>query len=317
MSAATALKISGYLITGYDIKLYCKKTETDINTPKYKCVVSFGTGMKRFCMTSIYESEKPTELYIDRIEKNNLCVIGQKLNIYDRGTVKLVKTALFVLKTLFPIAEKISLIDDSLIYCEEESKRFKLSMSYDYIIKYNQTWYQKCFNAELPGFISKQKLDENKFPKITSVDNSLMDIYSKSLVVLDQPILNYELMLNRFDAIREYKEEYNTSATPREFINKLRVKLGSTFCYDIGKWLNQYMGLLHIKLLPDFWLILISNISQVPKFSMNKIDDLVAKHILDGDVRNTTKNSSFDKKYLKLISDPVFTESFISNYSEK
>jgi len=295
--------ITGYTVSGFDLRLYCKVTEMGIDTPDYKCILSFGTGMKRFCLTAMYDKQKPTELYIDRVENNDLCVVDGKLSNYDKGTVKLVKTALCVINELFPEVTTLTLHDASQIYCEEESKLFKLGMSYDYIIKYNETWYQKNFHAILPGFISKH-YDANREVQITAEPDTIMDIYSKSLHVLDAPRMDYSLLSNRFTQFDEYKEEYESSTTPRDFINKLRRTLGDKYCFVVGKWLNQYMALLQIKLSPEHWYILSSTIEPVPHFKMDKMNKTNTMRLLEGGnkTRRRTKRGRFT-----IIADSAFT----------
>lgn len=316
--------ISGYIVTGFNLKMYCKKFEMGIDSPHYKCVLSFGTGMKKFCMTAMYDIHKANEIYIDRVENNDLCVIDGKLRNYDKGTVKLVKTAICVIKELFPQVTKLTLNDASQIYCEDESKMFKLSMSYDYILKYNETWYQKNFNAILPGFISKQ-YDSNNRVQITAEPDSMMDAYVTSLRVLDEEREDYSFLSNRFTQFEEYKEDYESSTTPRKFINTLRKNLDDTFCHIVGKWLNQYMVLLQIKLSPGHWYILSSMIEPVPNFNIVPMNNADAKRILDGGGnihRNITRKKrrgptpSRQKHVLKIIADSAFTDNFVGYYNE-
>ncbi len=309
--------VTGYIVTGYNIKLYCKMTETNIGQPTYKCVLSFGGGMKKFCLTAIFDNKNPTEIYIDRIDNNDLCVIEGKLQNYEKGTIKLIKISLCSIKKLFPHINKLTLVDDSQIYCEEINKNFKLSLSYDYILKYNESWYQKHFNAELPGFISKDYINNEIYPIIHNESGTLMYNYSNSLKVLDEPIMDYSLIINIFPQLIEYKNEYESSKTPRLFINLLRKKLKNEFCFKIGKWLNQYMVSLRIKLSAEYWYILTSNIESVPQFNMLLMDETNAKRILNGGynkIKNTKKQS---KNYgYRIISDSNFTDSFIGSYND-
>ena len=78
--------------------------------------------------------KKIAEISEINVENNDLCVSNGLLSNYDKGTVKLVKTALYVIKTEFPEITTLTLKDDSQIYCEKGSKIFKISMSYDYIL---------------------------------------------------------------------------------------------------------------------------------------------------------------------------------------
>ena len=320
-------KMSGYLITGYNMKIYCKLTESNVGKSDYKCAISFGTfsnrestarpsrsgtGMKKWCVTAMYDITNPTEIYIDRVQNNDLCVVDGKLRNYEKGTIKLVKIALYTIKQLFPDVTKLSLHDDSQIYCDETSNMFKLSLSYDYIVKYNESWYQKNFSAELPGCKSKTYGD-NIYPNIKYEDDTLMANYVKSLKKLDEPIIPYPLIIDTFPYFSEYKIDYESSNTPRKFINKLRKTLKNDFCFKVGKWLNQYMLTLHIKLSPEYWYILTENIESVPNFTMTKLKDENTKRILDGGgrTRNNSKKTGF-----RIVSDSNLTDIFVGGYDE-
>jgi len=280
-----------------------------MDSPNYTKTLSFGAGMKRFCMTVAYDHTKPNQLYIDRVENNDLCVIDSKLSSYDKGTVKFIKTALWAMKQLYPTIDMITLHDDSQIYCDENSKTFKLSMSYDYIVKYNKTWYQKHFDAQLPGLIGYR--NEKGKTVVDTEDKSLMYYYVESLKALDKSLLPYEQIIEKFPQFKEYETEYKESDTPRKFINKLRETLKGEYCFKVGKWLNHYMRYLDIKLSSEFWFILSSDIEAVPNFTMTQMDSRNAKRVLDGGTRKQKKRSN-----MKMISDPCFTESCVGVYAD-
>jgi hypothetical protein len=225
--------IRAYKISGYNISLYCKISEYGINTDNYMCSMSFGSGSKKFCLTAIYKACNPFEIYIDRVEKNDLCIINNKLTDIDEGLVKLVKLSLLFIKKIYPHVIRLTFQDDSQIYCNNESKLDKLSLAYDYIIKYNQTWYEKKFKAELPGLISvKDK---------TATENSLMYKYFESLKELDKLLIPFEIVVNTINILQKYEDEYNSDISPREFINNLRNKCKDNYCKEICKWEQLYI----------------------------------------------------------------------------
>lgn len=324
LSVGAGPTISGYKVTGFNLKMYCKLTEINKGLPNYSCTISFDTGMKKFCLIAIYNHKKPHVINIDRIENNELCVLEGKLHNYEKGTVKFIKTALYAIKQLFPLVNMLTLHDDSQIYCDNNSKLFKLSMSYDYTIKYNETWYEKNFNAELPGFISKHYNsaaaaageDRAQNPIKIAAENTLMDNYIKSLAVLDEPITNYALIKDMFPQFSDYKDIYESASTPRHFIHLLRKKLGADFCYKVGKWLNQYMVALQIKLAPEFWYISTSNIPAVPGFSIEQIDGAMATRILTGGGKGSKTLKNRAKTGIRFIADSNFTENFVGYYDE-
>ena len=264
--------------------------------------MSFGTGMKKFCFVANYKQSKPYEIYIDRVERNDLCVINDLLGNYDDGTTKLCKIALWTMKQLYPHVTNFCLHDDSQIYCKDGSREFKLSMSYDYILKYNQTWYEKKLGAELP--------------------EDLMNIYKDSLKVLDEPIIPLSMLRDKpLFLEKDYYEEYTAAKTPREFINILRKKLGKEFCFTVGKWLNGYMKDLKIKMSPELWYILSSKITSVPGYKAVKLsnENAVKKlhnTLYGGGRKRTMKNTKKGKILFSLKNDPVFTESYMGIYGK-
>ena len=128
----------GYQVTGYGIKLYCKLTEYGINTDQYKCTMSFGTGFKKFCLVAAYSVKKPYEIYIDRVENKDGCLLDGKLSDITDGTAKLVRIALWTMTKFYPHVTHYTLKDYSQIPCDGENSRDTLHLGYDYIIKYNE-----------------------------------------------------------------------------------------------------------------------------------------------------------------------------------
>lgn len=294
------MSIIAYKITGYDINIYCKLTEYGINTDKYMCSMSFGSGRNKYCLNAIYKAESPYEIYIDRIERNNSCTINSLLSDIDDGLVKLVKLALFTMKKAYPHVLKYKLHDDSHILCDGTNNKFKLSLAYDYILKYNQTWYEKKFNAELPGLLSDKKIE----------DNSLMNNYLKSLKVLDDELTPYDIIISAIPVISNYKNEYDTATTPRMFIDNIRKTYKDKYYYEVGKWLNGYMKFLQIKISPEYWFINTSNIVSVPNFNSVRLSDNNIYKIFNK--RGGSRIKTLKKNgYIFSIGKSTYTESYM------
>jgi hypothetical protein len=156
---------------------------------------------------------------------------------------------------IYPHVNKFMLMDNSQIYC---SKTDKMSLAYDYILKYNQTWYQKKFAAELPGHN-------------TISQDSLLYYYVESLKELDAPLIHYSIILEIFPTFTKYQTEYISSQTPRMFIDNIREKYKDTYYQEVSKWLNSYMKYLHIKISPEHWFILSRSVIPVPNFKATKL----------------------------------------------
>jgi len=245
--------LRGYELHGYGMRTYCKITEYGIDRPDYKCTLSFGSGIKKFCMVAAYTAKHPHEIYIDRIEKKDICTIDKKLSLYNEGTAAYVRICLHTLSLLYPHVERYTLQDSSQLYCNGEDSKETMPMSYDYIIKYNKTWYEKKFGAILPGYREKQI---NGITTMDHVPSSLMDQYTQSCTILDEPCEPYELLKDRFPIIEQFAVEYNQATSPRDFISRLRTTLGmDRYCTIVGKWLHGYMMLLRIKPFFESWYI--------------------------------------------------------------
>jgi hypothetical protein len=302
--------ISGYEISGYNMKLYCKITEYGIDTEYYKCTMSFGTGFGKFCLIASYSKQKPYEIYIERIEKRDLCVINDKLSNFEEEMDKLVKIALWTMKKMYPHVKKYTLKDNSQIYCDGDGSKDTLHMAYDYILKYNETWYQRKFNAELPGFISKHTDETNtRLTRIISKEDSLMENSYSSFSILDEPIAPLALVTDLLPSLIKYSDEYNSSETPRVFIEKLRVKYKDTYCKEVGKWLNQYMNYLNIKFFMEEWYILETSIQKPTHYSAKRLSTMNMKQKMNGGTR---------KKQTKygIISECNLHRSFIGVYKD-
>lgn len=269
-------EVHGYEINGYDVHTYCKTNEIG-KKDKYICSIFFGTAMKKFCITAKYTHMKPDEIYIDRIEQHNECILNTSLEKVLSGTIKLVKLCLFTLKTMFPNVKYYRFMDDSKIYCDGEKSGNMMSMAYDYILKYNKTWYQTHFHATLP--------------------QESIKIYTDSLAVLDEPIEpspTKELL----DGMEPYMDIYRVSSTPREFMNALRKQLKDNYCKEVGKWLTRYMIYIRIKLKQDEWYIPADKITKPDGYSIHQMDNATAHRKLHGGYRNTRKRST-DKRITK------------------
>jgi len=218
-----------YAVNGFGTSFYCKVSELDVQGSVF---YSFAFGGKdTFCFIAAMDPNKNYIPYIDRVEYNESCV---KEGILEElgGTTHLVQCALWTMKYLFPHITKFKLIDDSYIYCNRGSKEIKMSLAYDLIFKRNQTWYEEKFKAHLPPH--------------------LMEEYKKTLNVLDQPLAPFQYVSNIISKLYKYKEEYETSTTPRLFIQAIRKKYGKKYCFELD-WLVQYAEMLGINYYKSAW----------------------------------------------------------------
>jgi hypothetical protein len=249
------MEISAYDIKAYDIHIYCKLSEAFKDTSNYICTISFGSKHNQFCLTALYKQTNPKEIYIDRVQHNDQCVVDGSLQDFKNGTIKIVSTALWFMKNHFKEVERFTLNDDSHIECERGKAVYKLRLAYDYILKYNQTWYENKFNAVLPSI----------------GDDSLYDKYKKSLSILDAPLYPYSIVKDRFMS-QDYEEIYNLSSSPRDFLDRLRKTLGTNYCFNVAKWLHNYMLFLQINLYQTEWCIMKDTITKPEGYIQTPLD---------------------------------------------
>lgn len=297
--------IDGVTLTTSTLEINCKITVNErfpLIGDEIPVSYSFGTGMKRFCMTA--SNRKPREIYIDRVERNNLCVKSGLID--DEGTSKIVLLGLYFMKTRTPQLKRFTLQDDSYLYCTVgATSGKKLSMTYEAILKYNQTWYQQKCHARLSGFVSKkekvfeassqnrvipciigQKIGKTiKYRTIyyEVVPDSMMARYLESLVVLDQPSMAYERVTDPFPMIEQYREDYIKTSTPREFVARIRNRLSQEdYCVKMNGWMESYLKFLDVKAYKDDWFILVEDIVKPDGYVETPMTKNAVKHAFHG-----------------------------------
>lgn len=215
-----------------------------------KTTASLG-GPNKICVVIAIDSSKQ-EAYIDRVDYDSQCAMNGTLK-RQNGTVDLVCAALWIVRTRFPHITTFTLKDDSHIKCQEGSNRYKLSLAYDYILKYGGTWYQNKFHATLP-------------------DNYLHD-FQDSLKCITEPLENIEYLISRgADYLEPYREIYLDSSSPRDFFKRLRNIYGDQYCYQVCSWIGKYMNLLDVKLFYDSWFIQVDKVQEPPNYSIQKMN---------------------------------------------
>lgn len=256
--------------------------------PSYSGSVSgtftFG-GIDETCIIISLNDIRSDSAYIDRIEYNKACVKDGSLE-QGKGTFQMINLGLWTFHTLFPSITKLYFIDDSHIYCEEGSKVYKLNLAYDYIIKYNQTWYQKWFRAILPE------------PYMTN--------YMTSIKLLDEPLRPFELQKISMPYIIPYETIYKRSTSPRDFIQSLRTTYKDQYCFIVGSWIDRYFMTLRIDTFKRHWYINVDLLSTSSDFKISEITV--------GGGRKSRRQRKL--KNFRLVSSSDEPSSFMGLYSE-
>jgi hypothetical protein len=237
-----------YIIKCFDKTFYCK-----VSNYNEDYIISVG-GKKGYCYIVSIKKHSSTEAYIDRVEYNENCVKDGYLE-EKGGMYKLICGGLYFIKENFPKIQKFTLMDDSHVLCKKGSKEFKLNLAYDYIIKYNETWYQKNFKATLP--------------------TSILNLFDESLNNLEKPLPDFTYMVSLIPEIKDFKIIYDESKSPRVFIQNIRNTYKDEYCFKVWKWLHHFLNNLGIKIYKDLWFINTENIIKPENYSVNNTNDTI------------------------------------------
>lgn len=280
------IKTRTYLVDSYKKEFYAKTT-TIISDYSKQATFTFG-GKDSNCITIAINDLDSDRAYIDRIEYNESCVKDGSLE-QGEGTFQMIKTGLYAFSLFFPTIKILTLKDDSHIYCMKGSKIYKLNLAYDYILKYNRTWYEKQFNAILP--------------------EPYMSEYRKSLEILDKPLDSFEFMKLRAPFLLPYESEYKSSVSIRDFIQKLRTLYKDQYCFKVGPWLTDYLLLFNINNFKDQWMIHTDLLTSSEDFGMKEITGTF------GGGKKTRKNKIQKRKNFSLVSSHI-SKSFLGVYDQ-
>ena len=264
------MDIHKFILRNKDGEYVYKESTFDIRIKKLT-TISIGSN-DVYCMVVKLDNTTPNIAYIDRVEYDDNCSFRGSLK-RKVGIPNLVMAGLWTIKTRYPDIKIFTLKDDSHINCEEDSKIYKLSLSYEYLLKYNQTWYQKLFYATLP--------------------EPILETFTDSLIALDMPIYPFQYMIESgLNYLSKYKDIYMQSKTPREFINNLREQYDTEYCKEVCKWFTQYMEFIGIKIYYDMWYISADSVTTQPEeYSLDK-------YVQNGGTYRKTRKSKKSRKQL-------------------
>lgn len=248
-------------IHGNGIDTYCKLTQYEYSdATRNKYTFSFGTGPRRFCLVVAINGEDYSSAYIDRVDRIEKCSKGTGMTDIADAMVKFVSLGLYTIKRMCPWVKRFTLKDDSKLVCNG-SNGPSIRLSYDYLIKYNMTWYQKKFGAQL--------------------DSPMKELFVKSLEGLDKPCVVFESILEDFPELEPYRDIYESSNSPREFLTRVRSQFPdpASFCRGVTSWFDRYMGTLRIRLFMDSWFISVEDMREPVGF---RVDRPVDEWVLNG-----------------------------------
>lgn len=265
---------------GNGIDTYCKITQYEYTDgTKNKYTFSFGTGRGQFCLILSIDGKDYSSAYIDRVEKVEKCSKGRGMSEIADGMAKYTSLGLYAVKQMCPWVKRFTLRDDFKTICNGVSGP-SIRLAYDYLLKYNMTWYQKKFGARLEGMVGAEEKADGEvetfsfpgFQEVRAVKGSLMYQFLKSLEVLDEPCREFALLRDPFPELKEYHELYESSRSPRDFLTRVRSQFPdpSSFCHGVTKWFDRYMGYLRIQLFMDSWYIPVEQVHEPDGFVVGK-----------------------------------------------
>lgn len=286
-------------LRGNGIDTYCKLTQYEYAEGRNnKYTFSFGTGPRRYCMIVSIDGKDYSSAYIDRIDRLEKCTKGVTITDVADGMAKFVSLGLYAIRKMCPYLTRFTLKDDSKVICQGV-KGPSIGLAYDSLLKYNMTWYQKRFGARLDGFMEEEKGDDietfsfSPGPRVFhAVKGSLMYQFLKSLEVLDEPCREFMLLRDHFPELDAYRDLYEASSSPRDFISRVRTRFSdpASFCHGVARWFDRYMNSLRIQLFMDSWFIPVEQIQEPRAFAVDKAVEESVLNSYRGGKRVTRRN---------------------------
>jgi len=266
-------------IHGNGIDTYCKISQyeyTDDSKSSY--TLSFGTG-ERYCLTVSINGMDYSTAYIDRVDRVEACSKGGLSKIVN-GMIKLVPLGLYTMTRMCPWVKRFTLKDNSRIVCNGKDGP-AIRLAYDFILKYNVTWYQKNFGARLEGLVDAANETTETFSSslgdFHAVKGSPMARFFTCLRALERPCYEWENIQDHFPEMRAYHDLYMSSPTIREFLLRIRSQYhdAESFCNGVSPWFDNYIdSILHISVFSDGWFIPVELVLEPEGFAVKKQVDV-------------------------------------------
>jgi hypothetical protein len=187
-----------------------------------------------FCVNiALYENE--TSLYLLKTDEGG-CELNEK-EIRGDNTIKMTDLAFSLLRKYYPLANPVTLLDDSGFSWKDESgNKYKTNFLKCYLLLHRKTWYEDKFNAVMCDSniykIYRIKADNNfddpsKKPEIFDFMNSdikeILDPLYKSSKTWGEFIDKLVVREDKYNLIYVYPIEFDSQITNRETLVRFSI----------------------------------------------------------------------------------------------
>jgi hypothetical protein len=203
-----------------------------IHTHSTKYIITCG-GMKEVCiMVTVYRKVSLDEkeiAHIDGIIYESMCNLQGDMKS-GQGTIDMVKGMLSFVCKKFPYIKAFTFKDTSYISC---AYKVNVPLAPLYICKYNQTWYEKHFDAKPFTSISDAKVTQCK-NKLDERITLPFELFWNEIVANNLKLFK---RVKSDDLKRMLQECYKHANTHRDFI----ISVDSQYdCIVFQIWLKRY-----------------------------------------------------------------------------
>ena len=225
--------ISYYLVKTPQYHFYLTiKTDYDHDNNPFKYAISLDGKLQGCVNIKVYDKDiiiiepcfqiDPKIAYIPVLSYQEKCSFDEALD-KDEGTKYMIRTALYLVKKIFPHVQKFVLDDASHFNCDG----IEVSLPHYNIDIHGKTWYEHHFNAYLAE-------PENRKEYVEFIKS-----FSETKTV------SFDVLYSRFfqnNPWHEYmKEIYDSTNTFHELFLQLRKKNKNHFCEMTRLWLKDFV----------------------------------------------------------------------------
>lgn len=230
------------------------KTDYDHDNNPFKYAISFCGKLQGCVNIKVYDKDivieprfqiDPTIAQIPVLSYHEKCSFDEALD-KDEGTKYMIRTALYLVKKIFPHVQKFVLDDESHFYCDSVD----VSLSHYYIALHGKTWYEQQLNAYLEE------------PEIQKEYEDFIKTFSETKDISFYKIPSF--YLHSIPWTENIREIYDSTNTFNEFFSQLRSTYRDKFHEITRLWLEDFVNLFTRSKMNDFrtWMVDAANLGE-------------------------------------------------------